>query len=115
VTWSTTAVSGPDGRFVVTVYPGSYTVDAIGKGYHAVHVTLQVVYSSSSPMLPLSLALAPMSSAPASSGASGSGMLWIIAGIGGAVAVGVVLVVASRMGAARPPPGGSRSSKPKSG
>lgn len=111
VGWSTTVASGPDGRFVVIAYPGNYTVAATKAGYETTRVAIQVVYSSSAPTLPLSLELAPASTTAASSNVGTMGLLWVLAGVGGAAAVAGVLVVLSRRSSLRrkPPRGRART------
>jgi hypothetical protein len=95
--WTTSATTGPDGRFIAVAYPGTYEVRASESGFHSGSVSLQVNDTAS---VPVSLDLAPVSSSgPAPSGAP---LLWAVAGIGGAAALAVGLVLWVRRPPARP-------------
>ncbi|MGB7124690.1 MAG: carboxypeptidase-like regulatory domain-containing protein [Thermoplasmata archaeon] len=104
VPWTTTAVSGPNGRFVALAYPGSYDVRVSDPGFTASSVALQLNGTAS---VPVTVDLAPISSASAP-GTSSAAALYVAAGI---VAAGV-LTVGLLLWTRRPPSSRSRRSPP---
>ena len=86
-TWSANAMSGADGRFVVSAYPGTYTAVGTLNGYSSAHLSVVVGAASSSE--PLTLPLPPMSTSAAASPANA----WMWAALGGIAAAGVAAVI----------------------
>ena len=87
-----TATAGPDGRFVLAAYPGSYSVVAQAGGYLVMSTGLNVTYSALAPTAPLTLALLPASQATAS-GPGWVGAAWVVLTVTGGLALAVVVFV----------------------
>jgi len=88
--WSATATSGADGRFVVTVYPGVYEVEASDAGYASTNVSLTLGVAANAPV---SLVLTPLGSGGTTTGAT---TWWLVGGVAGAAVLGAIVVLMVR-------------------
>jgi hypothetical protein len=77
VAWVVHVITGPDGRFTATAYPGNYTVRATLNGYAASSMSIVVLYSTSAATYPVTLAMSPASSPAPANTAPPSELLWV--------------------------------------
>ena len=104
--WTTNVVSGTDGRFEVTTYPGSYMAVGNLNGYSSAH--LAVVVGAAVSSVPFTLTLPPSSGSAASTPANA----WIWAAVGGVAAAGVaaaIIVIGRRTRGPQAPPSSRRA------